>query len=314
MSLKQPSNGETSTAVAAKGLSLYRAASFEEATSTPAEQDYRSPTTELLQKITSFAKQAQASFLEHLRSSEYCGAHSWLLQSCMDLHNELASLQRHSNATELAQLKQAQQQLYQISRAGGPPPLPSDVAHSGGKFVPRRVPADNSCLFHCFKGIYKTQDTLLELRLQCIDYVNTNKQELSMVAGTEFVSDYDTSMSLDTTWGGAFEINVQCQLRRVRITLFDLINKSEQTFQCDQQQPLTAAFLVRVDGNHFDYMGWTESNAMINQTVFSIYDETALRRARRCARHLGNRTVDGEWRRDGEIIAAPLLRQTSWDE
>jgi hypothetical protein len=193
--------------------------------------------------------------------------------------------------------------------------VPADTSKNGGRFVQRRVPADNSCLFHCIQRIYRSGNSPQAIRRQCVDYVNSNKQELSMVAGTEFVNAYEKSMGDDKTWGGAFEINAQCVLRRVRITLFDCANTNEQTFG-DSLTALTAAYIIRVDGNHFDYLAYVEDH-QDDRNVFSIYDETARRRARRKARQIQESSANGggrnEWRVDGQIKSVPMLRQTSWE-
>jgi ferritin-like protein len=312
--LKQASNGEPTTRVAARGLSLYRQSS---------EEKQVSILSTLLEKVKTFAKGSKHSFLTVLQSNDYISAHSWLQASCKAIHKEIQLLKNTKqdlSTNDMITLQRIYQQVYNISRACGPPPLPQDTSKSGGTFVLRSVPADNSCLFHCFKRIYKCTETTQQLRQQCIQYVNKNKEELSMIAGEEFVSEYENMMKQENTWGGAFEINSQCKMRRVKITLFDLINKCEQTFGDDNDdlEPFTAAFIVRVDGNHFDYLAWIE-NGCNERTVFSVYDDAAKRRARIRARKIQEETTTGgndgsEWRVDGEVIKRkPTLRQSSWE-
>ena len=271
----------------------------------------------LAAKIQTFVETAQVHFLEQLTTHEYNEAHAWLQHQCQKLHNEIQFniVTTKSRQAELQQLHQLQHQLRLVLRATGPPPVPADTSKNGGRFVQRRVPADNSCLFHCIQRIYRSGNTTQAIRRQCVDYVNSNKKELSMVAGTDFVNEYEKLMGDDKTWGGAFEINAQCVMRRVRITLFDCANTNEQTFG-DSLTALTAAYIIRVDGNHFDYLAYVEDN-QDDRNVFSIYDETARRRARRKARQIQESSANGggrnEWRVDGQIKSVPMLRQTSWE-
>ena len=292
-------------------LSLKQASSTSSVTNKHVE-DPPTPFTPLSAKIQTFAETAMDRFIEKLTTLEYNEAHAWLKHQCQTLHNEI---QFKNIVAANSTPETLVNQLHLVLRATGPPPVPADTSKNGGRFVQRRVPADNSCLFHCIQRIYRSGNTPQAIRRQCVDYVNSNKQELSMVAGTEFVNAYEKSMGDDKTWGGAFEINAQCVLRRVRITLFDCANTNEQTFG-ESLTALTAAYIIRVDGNHFDYLAYVEDH-QDDRNVFSIYDETARRRARRKARQIQESSANGggrnEWRVDGQIKSVPMLRQTSWE-
>ena len=334
LSLKQASTVVEDCKMAS--LSLKQASSTSSVTNKHVE-DPPTPFTPLSAKIQTFAETAMERFIEKLTTLEYNEAHAWLKHQCQTLHNEIqfknivaakstpktlvkpqsfSEKQLESLAkSRQAEFQQLKHQLHLVLRATGPPPVPADTSKNGGRFVQRRVPADNSCLFHCIQRIYRSGNSPQTIRRQCVDYVNSNKQELSMVAGTEFVNAYEKSMGDDKTWGGAFEINAQCVLRRVRITLFDCANTNEQTFG-ESLTALTAAYIIRVDGNHFDYLAYVEDH-QDDRNVFSIYDETARRRARRKARQIQESSANGggrnEWRVDGQIKSVPMLRQTSWE-
>jgi hypothetical protein len=290
-------------AVAARGRDLYRSASDDDANDTNVVKS-------LSEKITAFVTTIKQEFCSRLEATDYLQAHTWMQAECKEYFNRIVFLEKardgHLSQSEMELIQPLKQTMYSVSRACGPPPLPVDTE---SRFKQRNVPADNSCLFHCIKRIYRCQENTMKLRQQCVDHVLRHKEELSVIAGEDFVSDYEEEMLNEDTWGSAFEINVQCILRRVRITLFDLISKSEQTFgnTVDGPEPLTAAFLLRVDGNHYDYLSWV-GNEEDERTVFSIYDETARRRARRFAVS----QCPGDWRVDGEKRAPPVLRQSSW--
>ena len=305
--LKQASNGEETTSVAARGRDLYR--------STSTEDVANNVVNSLSERIAAFVSNVKEEFCTRLSRTDYLSAHGWIQAACQEYFNEITFLettrlsQMADKQLSLQLLQRLKQTMYNVSRACGPPPLPLEAGDF--HFRQRHVPADNSCLFHCIKRIYKCSESTMEIRRQCVDHVLRNTVALSMIAGEEFVSEYEDDMLKESTWGSAFEINVQCILRRVRITLFDLISKSEQTFgdaADGNQSPLTAAFLLRVDGNHYDYLSWVGNQEDEERTVFSVYDETARRRARRFALSLS----PGDWRVDGEKKAPPTLRQSSW--
>ena len=312
MSLKQTSTGEPTKFAAARGKSLLqRSLSNEE------QPNLRPVVQQLTQNINTFSNNAKTEFLNQLSTNEYLNAHHWLQSTCKKYFNEINfAMETSKSFTDLQHLQHLQQQMIQLSRTVGPPPLPLE---SSSNFICRHVPADNSCLFHCINKIYNSKQqtipTTQDIRQQCIQYVNINKTELSMTAGEEFVAEYAQLMGQDTTWGGAFEIYIQVELRQVRIVLFDVINKNEQTFNpSNGMEPLTVAYLVRVDGNHFDYLAWCDpSRNTADRNVFSIYDACARRRARRAARELSTTEQRNEdWRVEGSITKKPMLRQTSW--
>jgi hypothetical protein len=299
-SLKQTSTGEATQTVAARGLILFRHSS-------PALNS-------LSEQINTFDMNLKVTFIETLNSTlEYAQAHAVVHSTCQKFFNDIKfSLQTHTSTQDQTALQKLQQRVICLSRSIGPPPL-HRVVTGTSCFRIRHVPADNSCLFHCFQRLYRGQESTQELRQQCCQYVKAHKDELSMTAGEEFVTEYATSMGRDTTWGSAFEIFIQCQLRRCRIVLFDVVSRNEQTFNCeDGIEPLTVAYLIRVDGNHFDYLAWTSDSGQDDRQVFSIWDEIALRRSRRVVRQVVGDRADEVWRIDGKETSKPMLRQASW--
>ena len=70
------------------------------------------------------------------------------------------------------------------------------------------------------------------------------------------------------------------------------------------------AFLLFDAASHYDFLAWTPP-AGESAALFSVHDEAALRRARRFAGALSEKTI---WRTDGVVTdTSKLLRETSWE-
>ena len=137
--------------------------------------------------VRAIAQNGKAEFARRKSASrgEYAPAWQWLQDACGQAQNDVSRAEAAlvaavacmaSNAAATARAARARAHLQSLSRqldvlrrAAGPPPLPTDAGR--GHFVRRRVPADNSCLFHCIKYIYarsRPGATPAHLRARCV--------------------------------------------------------------------------------------------------------------------------------------------------
>ena len=208
----------------------------------------------------------------------------------------------------LAHLKWLQGRLTTIANALGPAPLPTHAEE--GKFVHRRVPADNSCLFHTINQIFH-DGTLepVELRRRVVDFVYGKRAELAKTLGDEYVEGDARDMMDPSSWGGGVEVDIFSQLYGCEITVYDIENTYEENFG-KHRASTTRAFLLFVGGNHYDFLAWSPGPGQREQLVFSSRDDTCERRARRAASKLSTSQL---WRIDSSKKNVAMLRQTSWE-
>jgi len=108
------------------------------------------------------------------------------------------------------------------------------------KFVVQRVPADNSCLFHCLSRAFFPGDgnntpspTVLapELRRRCAGFVEGHANALKLALGEDFVANYSQEVLNPNTWGGALELSIFCELEMgAQVVVFDIENTNEEVF------------------------------------------------------------------------------------
>jgi hypothetical protein len=135
-------------------------------------------------------------------------------------------------------------------------------------------------------------------------------------------------------WGGGVEIDIFSRIYRSQITVLDVSNRTEQVFGygegapkrgaeaginagevgCPRPKPQpryrTRVFLLFVGGNHYDFLAWDQGTTHKKSvSLFSAYDEAAVRRARRAAATLAG---SDQWYIDGQLKSVTVLRQASW--
>ncbi len=270
-------------------------------------------------RVSDMLTGGKEKFRHLVETDGYEAAHTWLQNKVGDICSFLAKYEAETSGSKTLQMKEEleylKKQLLFLSRAGGPPPVP-EIVKGEEHFICRKVPADNSCLFHCFDALFgktsksRSQEGAQSWRRRCASFVSSKKTELELVYGSNFVQNYGKEILSRSTWGGAVEIDIVSKLCRSKMKLFDLLNKNELTFECPGATSMS--FLILVDGNHYDYLAY--SDGVHDQTLFSIHDAAALRRARRFVVQLVRLGGSGAhpWRIDGVLTEAPILRQTSW--
>ena len=147
------------------------------------------------------------------------------------------------------------------------------------------------------------------LRKRAVKYVDDNAETLMVTIGEDAVRDYPTQMLDESTWGGAVEIDVFSQIYQCQITVFDVETRREEVFGRERKGCIRA-FLLFVGGNHYDLLVWVPGQAKVKDVVlFSVHDETSVRRARRAAAKIAK---TDQWYIDGKLKNVNILRQTSW--
>ena len=211
-------------------------------------------------------------------------------------------------SSAMSHLRTLHQRLKTIEAALGPAPLPEDGS-TPGMFVQRRIPADNSCLFHSINDIfYNGSSTAMELRQQCADFMKKQAETKSETLGEDFVVGYADEVLDSTNWGGGVEIDIFSELNQSQIVVFDVENQNEEVFG-QHRHTKTRAYLLYLGGNHYDILSWNPGTGSPEQLVFSIRDETCERRARRAASKLSSTS---NWRVGGTVRNVAMLRQTSF--
>ena len=239
-----------------------------------------------------------------------------------------------------------------IADAVGPAPLPDIVESGEDGFRIRRIPADNSCLFHCISGIFHGGTAAAaSLRRRCVEHVAQHAAELAQTLGDEYVAAYGREMMNPSAWGGGVEVDVFSKLYRCELSVFDVTNHTVDVFGRGRGY-CRRAYLLFQGMNHYDLLGWfaprggvrvgaasgsSSSGGSSHQHwryVFSTRDENCERRARRAAAKLGGGGSQQAppppkpaaaaeagllpqppcmWRVDGELTNVAMLRQTSWE-
>jgi len=162
---------------------------------------------------------------------------------------QLSQLHPRASAA-LAHLATLAERLSTVERALGPAPLPEDPGE--GRFAARRIPADNSCLFHCVSQAFTSGAAPpLALRRRAAAFVAANRSRFSEALGEDVVANYESDMLDPAAWGGAVEVraggrllvcatcllckratcfayrcvalNQPCHVRRRRFIFFELI-------------------------------------------------------------------------------------------
>jgi hypothetical protein len=262
----------------------------------------------------------------------------------------LASSCEERARAALRHLVSLRSKLASIENHLGPPLLPDDAGQ--GKFECLRVPADNSCLFHCLKRAFATMGenggSPLELRRRCASFVESKSQALKLALGDDFVSNYSQQILDSNTWGGAVELSIFCEIEKgAQVVVFDIEAMSEEVFgsgegllgflgdasnpalssaadtneqnTLSRPPPRKRAYLLYEGGNHYDLLMWSPGEGPGARAPGQglagqlLFSPSDSNAERRARRAASKLSTSRMWRVAGERLDVGLMRETSWE-
>lgn len=142
----------------------------------------------------------------------------------------------------------------------------------------KEVPADNSCLFY---SVYYAMEGYLEyeiakrLRGRIAERVMTDPEQYSEVVLGKTQEEYSAWIQSDTSWGGAIELSILCEVYRVEIAAVDI--KTTRLDIYGQDKGFSSRVFLIYDGIHYDplYLDPGVSDLPI-QTIFPCSDDIAM--------------------------------------
>ena len=159
------------------------------------------------------------------------------------------------------------------------------VAPSSDKaiFVRRRVPGDNSCLFHAAAYVLRNKSRTdgPALRQECADVVLANRDVFTASILGQNPVDYAQWLRQKTSWGGQIELVVLSFLFQTEIVALDL-QSSRMERVGEGKSYATRVFLVYT-GNHYDAIAMsnpmTGGSEQDDQVMFNARDQRVLDQA-----------------------------------
>ncbi len=152
-----------------------------------------------------------------------------------------------------------------------------------GYFIRRKVPSDNSCLFHSLSYVLKEKSRSEgpKLRELCANIVLENPRTYNNAVLGMSVPSYVNWLSDKDTWGGAIEISIMSEYFKMMIVAFDIQTCREDRYGEDKNYANMA--LIVYTGNHYDALALSPSpgaSEAQDQVVFNSRDKNVLEKAR----------------------------------
>lgn len=152
-----------------------------------------------------------------------------------------------------------------------------------GYFVRRKMPADNSCLFHSIGYVLKNRSRTEgpALRALCAQIVLENPRTYDPAFLGMPTQQYYAWISNPQTWGGGIELRILSDYFQTEIVSFDTCTTREDRF--GEDCGYTTRALVIYTGEHYDALALAEhygAPEMKDQVVFSSSDMNILTKAR----------------------------------
>jgi len=142
-------------------------------------------------------------------------------------------------------------------------------------FVRRKVPDDNSCLFHAISYVFRN-GSVEELRYIIAETVRANPDLYTEAFLGKSNQEYSNWILLPDTWGGAIELSILSRYFQTEISVFDI-----QTLRLDrygESDGYEDRVFLLYDGIHYDPIARAFPGAPreYDVTVFKVWDDEAL--------------------------------------
>jgi ubiquitin thioesterase OTU1 len=150
-------------------------------------------------------------------------------------------------------------------------------------FVRRRVPGDNSCLFHAAAYVLRNKSRTdgPALRQECADVVLANRELFTATLLGRPPAEYVQWLRQPTSWGGQIELIVLSFLFQTEIVALDLQSSRMERIGEDKNYA-TRSFVVYT-GNHYDAIAMSVSALggaeHDDQVMFNSRDQRVLDQA-----------------------------------
>jgi ubiquitin thioesterase OTU1 len=151
-------------------------------------------------------------------------------------------------------------------------------------FVRRRMPSDNSCLFHAAAYVLRNKSRTdgPALRRECADTVLANKDVFNSTLLGRSPADYVQWLREPTSWGGMIELVVLSFLFQTEIVALDIQSARMERVGSDRNY-VTRCFVV-FTGNHYDAIAMSENHLGNgaegdDQVLFNSRDQRVLDQA-----------------------------------
>lgn len=155
-------------------------------------------------------------------------------------------------------------------------------------FVRRRMPGDNSCLFHAVSYLVnnKSREGGPKLRQECADAVLANPDTFTTALLGQSPQSYAAWVRQPTSWGGAIELMILSFLYQTEIIALDLQGGTVQRF--GETKNYSVRGFVVYTGDHYDAIGVVNATnggqlgggrESDDQVLFNPRDEKVLQRA-----------------------------------
>ncbi|KAL9657497.1 hypothetical protein ABK040_016763 [Willaertia magna] len=153
-----------------------------------------------------------------------------------------------------------------------------------GYFVRRKVPSDNSCLFHSLSYVLenKNLNKSSQLREFCANYVAENPKKFT----TSFLGmkniEYANWILHKDTWGGAIEVSILSEYYKTKIIAFDTTTCREDVYGSDHSEYVSMALIIYT-GDHYDALCLnpiSDGPSDKDITLFNVKDTNILGKAR----------------------------------
>jgi OTU-like cysteine protease len=170
----------------------------------------------------------------------------------------------------------------------------TSTGNENGTCVIRRMPADNSCLFHaigycCEKGGGLPREAVIN-RYRVVHWIKTHGQEYNHAILGRPVQSYCRNILDYRTWGGAIEIAILSNFFQVEIFTFDVTQPS--LYRVGQNKGYDKRIFLLYYGQHYDVIAfrWHKDKKpaagagigrSVHQRFFSTHDEDVRLMAKR---------------------------------
>lgn len=149
-------------------------------------------------------------------------------------------------------------------------------------FARRRMPGDNSCLFHAAAYVLKDKkrDYANEMRRECVEAVAANKNFFNTEVLGQKNEDYVRWISQPSSWGGHIELIILSFMYQTEIVALDL-QSSRMEIVGEGKGYSTRVFLVYT-GNHYDAIASTPGAGGLernDQVMFNSNDKRVFDQA-----------------------------------
>ncbi|EME32545.1 4-hydroxybenzoyl-CoA thioesterase [Galdieria sulphuraria] len=151
----------------------------------------------------------------------------------------------------------------------------SSPASTENAYVRRKVPDDNSCLFHAICYVFRS-GSVAQLRHIISETVRLNPDLYTEAFLGKSNHEYSRWILLPETWGGAIELSILSKYFQTEISVFDI-----QTLRLDrygEAENYEERVFLLYDGIHYDPIAraFLGASREYDVTVFKIWDNEAL--------------------------------------